>query len=577
MKSDGFSRLTTVPSVAAQAKSEVAAALARCRSAFVSVGLFSALINVLMLTGPLFMLQIYDRVLPSRSVPTLIGLAVLVTALYAFQALLEGIRARVLVRIGESLDDSLSSRVCSLVARLPLLAREQGDGHRPVRDLDQIRSFLSGAGAAALFDLPWIPVYLGICFLFHPLIGIAAVVGGVLLFAITVSAELLTREPAKAVSELGAKRNAHLEASRRNAEVIQAMGMGSRLAHRWAAINDEYMRSHRKVSDVSGGLSTLSRGLRLLIQSIVLGIGAYLVIMQDASPGIIIASSILVSRALSPVELAVANWKGFVAARQARARLTKILALIPAVGVPLELPRPCHALTVETVSAVPPSDRRVVLQDIAFELKAGDALGVVGPSASGKSSLARLLVGVWQPVRGKVCLDGASLDQWSPEVLGHYVGYLPQAVELFDGTVVENIARFGRDPDSNAVLAAAKAAGVHDLILNLPDGYETEIGDAGLMLSAGQRQRIALARALYGDPFLVVLDEPNSNLDQEGDQALAAAIMGMRNRGAIAVVIAHRPSAIVACDKVIVLMNGRQQRLGPKHEVLREHIRPAAE
>ena len=551
--------------------------MARCRSAFVSVGVFSALINVLMLTGPLFMLQIYDRVLPSRSIPTLVGLAVLVTALYAFQAVLEGIRSRVLVRIGESLDDSLSSRVYSLVARLPLLTREQGDGPRPVRDLDHIRSFLSGAGAAALFDLPWIPVYLGICFLFHPLIGIAAVVGGVLLLVITVAAELLTREPAKAVAELGAKRDAQLEANRRNAEVVQAMGMGGPLARRWAKINDEYLRSHRRVSDVAGGLSTLSRGLRLLIQSIVLGIGAYLVIIQHASPGIIIASSILVSRALSPVELAVANWKGFVAARQARARLTKILALIPQTGVPLVLPRPRHALTVETVSAVPPADRRIVLQDVAFEAKAGDALGVIGPSASGKSSLARLLVGVWQPIRGNVCLDGARLDQWSPEVLGRYIGYLPQAVELFDGTVAENIARFGHDLDTNAVLAAAKAAGVHDLILNLSDGYGTEIGDAGLMLSAGQRQRVALARALFGDPFLVVLDEPNSNLDQQGDEALAGAIMSVRKRGGIAVVIAHRPSAIAACDKVIVLVNGRQQSFGPKHDVLRKYIRPATE
>lgn len=557
------------------ARSELAGALASCRSAFVSVGVFSALINVLMLSGPLFMLQVYDRVLPSRSIPTLIGFVVLVTVLYAFQALLEGIRGRVLVRIGASLDESLSSRVYSLVARLPLLARSQGDGLQPARDLDQIRTFLSGGGPAALFDLPWIPVYLGICFLFHPLIGIAAVVGGVILLIVTLSAEFMTREPTRTASELGAKRNAMLEASRRNAEVVHAMGMGGRLAERWTTTNAEYMQNHRRAADVSGGLSTLSRAVRLLVQSIVLGIGAYLVILQDASPGIIIASSILVSRALAPVELAVANWKSFVAARQSWARLAEMLKLIPVAGTPLELPKPQHGLQVDHVTAVPPAHRRVVLQDVAFELKPGSALGVIGPSASGKSSLARVLVGVWPPARGKVCLDGASLDQWSSEILGQHIGYLPQSVELFDGTVAENISRFETNSDPDAVLAAAKAAGVHELILNLPEGYETVIGEAGETLSAGQRQRVALARALYGEPFLVVLDEPNSNLDEEGDRALAGAIMSVRRRGGIVVVIAHRPSAIAAADLLLVLMNGRQQKFGPKEEVLRGLVRPA--
>lgn len=558
-------------------RSEIAQALARCRSALVSVGLFSALINMLMLTGPLFMLQVYDRVLPSGSVPTLVGLAVLTVALYAFQTLLEGIRARVLVRIGASLDESLSSRAYTLVAQLPLLARVQGDGLQPVRDLDQIRNFLSSAGPTAFFDLPWIPLYLGICFLFHPLIGIAAVVGGVILFAVTLAAELLTRDPARRVSALGAKRNANLEATRRNAEVVHAMGMGGRLCDRFASTNSEYLDVNRRVSDIGGGLGTLSRGVRLLIQSVVLGLGAYLVIMQDASPGIIIASSILVSRALSPVELAVGNWKGFVAARQSWARLSKTLEMIPTNGELLELPKPRKTLSVASASIVAPAGGRTILQDITFDLKAGDALGVIGPSASGKSSLARMLVGVWRPVRGNVCLDGAALDQWSSEILGRYVGYLPQSVELFDGTVAENIARFERDPSPEQVLGAAMAAGVHDLILSLPDGYETEIGESGVMLSAGQRQRVALARALYGDPFLVVLDEPNSNLDEEGDQALAAAIMSIRNRGGVAIVIAHRPSAIAACDQVLILINGRLQRIGPKNEILRGLVRPAAE
>jgi ATP-binding cassette, subfamily C, type I secretion system permease/ATPase len=397
-------------------------------------------------------------------------------------------------------------------------------------DLDSIRSFMSGSGPNAVFDLPWIPVYLGICFLFHPLIGTAALIGGLILFVVTLSAEFLTREPTRAASQLAASRNALLEASRRNAEVVHAMGMAGRLATRWTETNAEFIRTHRRASDVAGGLATLSRGLRLLIQSTVLGIGAYLVIQQHATAGIIIASSILVSRALAPVELAIANWKGFVAARQSRTRLAQLLAEIPAAGTPLQLPKPGHRLAVEQVTAVPPGVRRIVLQDVNFTLKAGNALGIIGPSASGKSSLARLIVGVWAPVRGKVCLDGASLDQWSQESLGRHVGYLPQNVELFDGTVAENISRFELAADSGAILAAAKAAGVHGLILSLPDGYDTQIGEAGEALSAGQRQRVPLARAPYGDPFLVVLDEPNSNLDEAGDQALAAAIQSLRER-----------------------------------------------
>ncbi|WP_371740599.1 type I secretion system permease/ATPase [Methyloligella sp. GL2] len=542
-----------------------------------SVGLFSALINVLMLTGPFFMLQIYDRVLPSRSVATLLGFAILVIILYTFQAILEGIRGRVLIRVGASLDEALSERVYSLISRIPLLSRgNAGDGMQPVRDLDQIRSFLSGSGMAAMFDLPWIPLYLGLCFLFHPLIGLAAVIGGALLFGITLLAEIMTRKPASQAAELGAARNALLEASRRNAEAVQAMGMGGRLASRWGETNRAYQQTQRRTYDVVGGLGTLSRMLRFLIQSIVLGIGAYLVIRQDASPGVIIASSILVSRALAPVELAIANWKGLVAARQAWARLKHMLAMLPSTGTPLALPKPEGALTVENVVAVPPGDAHIVVRDVSFALPAGNALGIIGPSASGKSSLARLLVGVWQPARGRVCLDGASLDQWTPESLGAHIGYLPQSVELFAGTVAENISRFETDADPDAVIAAAKAAGVHELILGLTDGYDTEIGEAGTVLSAGQRQRIALARALYGDPFLVVLDEPNANLDEEGDRALTAAIHSVRERGGVVVVIAHRPSALAAADLVLLLLNGRPERFGPKSKVLQGLVHPAA-
>ncbi|MFD0987927.1 type I secretion system permease/ATPase [Methyloligella solikamskensis] len=558
-------------------RSELAQALSQCRAAFVSVGLFSALINVLMLTGPLFMLQVYDRVLPSRSVETLVGFAILVIILYAFQAILEGIRGRLMSRIGTHLDESLSSRVYSIIAKLPFFARGQGDGLRPVRDLDQIRSFLSGGGPTAMFDLPWIPVYLALCFLFHPLIGIAALAGGAVLFVITILAEYMTRRPTAAAAELAASRNGLLEATRRNAEAVHAMGMADRLNDRWSEVNAGYLEHQRRAYDVASGLSTLSRALRLLIQSVILGLGAYLVIHEQASAGVIIASSILVSRALAPVELAVANWRSFVGARQSWKSLEQMLTMIPARQAPLALPRPEEILAVEGVSTTPPASPRIVLRDATFALKAGDALGIIGPSGAGKSTLARTLVGVWPALRGRISLDGAALDNWSAEDLGRHIGYLPQGVELFDGTVAENISRFDPEASPDAILSAAKSAGVHELILSLPAGYDTIIGESGEALSAGQRQRVALARALYGDPFLVVLDEPNANLDEAGDQALTTAIASVRERGGIAVVVAHRPSALAATNLVLLLVEGRIERFGPKEKTLRGLVRSATE
>src|SRR6478672_5424996 len=554
---------------------ELADALRRSRSAFLGVGLLSGLINILMLTGPLFMLQIYDRVLPSHNIPTLVGLAILTAGLFLFQGILDAIRGRVLMRIGGAINDELSGRAYDVVARLPLKTRGSGDGLQPIRDLDQIRSFLSSAGPSALFDLPWMPLYVGICFLFHPLIGIAAAIGALILIVLTIAVEAVTRAPAKAAVGFAATRHALLEASRRNAEVMQAMGMAGAMSARFSTVNDDYQRSHRHASDRASVLAATSRVMRLVLQSSVLGLGAYLVINQEATAGVIIASSILMSRALAPVELAIANWKGFVAARQARRRLSEMLTMLPPGRQPLSLPKPEVALSVESVSGTPPGDGRVVVQDIAFALKGGAGLGIIGPSAAGKSSLARLIVGVWQPVRGKVRLDGAALDQWSPEHLGRHIGYLPQDVELFDGTIAQNISRFEAEPDASAIIAAAKSAGVHELVVRLPEGYDTRIGEAGAALSAGQRQRVALARALYGDPFLVVLDEPNSNLDSEGEEALTAAILGVRSRGGIAIVIAHRSSALAAVDQVLVLNQGRQQVFGPRDEVLQKVVRPA--
>jgi ATP-binding cassette subfamily C protein len=533
-------------------------------------------VSVLYLTGSFYMLEVYDRVLPSRSVPTLVALSFIAGGLYAFQGILDLIRGRILARIGVSLDQALHRRVYDALLRVPLKTRAQGDGLQPLRDLDQIRSFLSSAGPTALFDLPWMPLYLAICFGFHFWIGVAALGGAILLVSLTLITEYKTRGPARDTVASAMVRNTLAEAGRRNAEVVHAMGMSGRVASRWSEANARYMQIQQRTADVAGGLGAVSKVLRMLLQSAVLGIGAYLVINQQATAGIIIASSILTSRALAPVELAIAHWKGFVGARQSWRRLHELLRALPRRDDTMELPRPASALAVEGASVVPPGLQRIVVQDVTFTLTAGNALGVIGPSASGKSSLARLLVGVWVPVRGKVRLDGAALEQWDPEALGRHIGYLPQDVELFSGTVADNIARFASDPDPETVIAAANAANVHDLILRLPEGYETQIGEGGTSLSAGQRQRIALARALYGDPFVVVLDEPNSNLDAEGEQALTQAILGVRARRGIAIVVAHRPSALAGCDLVLVMADSRVQAFGPKDEVLNKVLqRPA--
>lgn len=535
----------------------------------------SGVVNVLALTGSFFMLQVYDRVIPGRSVPTLIGLAVFAGTLFVFQGVLELIRSRLLVRIGMALDAQLSGQVYTALMHLPLRTKLAGDGLQSLRDLDQVRSFLSSAGPIALFDLPWMPLYLAICFLFHFWIGMTALAGAVILFSLTLFAEARTREPARRANGQAAARNTLAEATRRNAEVLQAMGFGTRIAERWSSVNAEYLNTNAKASDLAGTLGTLSKVLRMMLQSGILAIGAYLVIHQQATAGIMIASSIMMSRALAPIELAIAHWKGFVTARQAWARLTQLLALLPKTTTSVSLTAPISALAVEGLSVTPPGEPRVVVQDVTFALEKGAGLGIVGPSASGKSSLVRTIAGIWLPVRGTVRLDGATLDQWSPEELGNHVGYLPQDVQLFDGTIAENIARFEPGAPSDKILEAARAAGVHDLVIHLPEGYETRIGEAGSALSAGQRQRVALARALYGDPFLVILDEPNSNLDAEGEAALTEAIQGVRARGGIAVVVAHRPSALASLDQILVMANGRIQVFGPKNDVLNKVTRPA--
>ena len=552
----------------AKPRSELGEALDACRSTFWAIGVFSAMSNILMLTGSIFTLEIYDRVLPSRSVSTLIALLALAAGLYGALGLLDLVRGRVMVRIGNWLDEAVSERVYDAVVRLPLIIGNRGEGIQPLRDLDSIRTFLSGLGPIAFFDLPWIPFYLAICFAFHPYIGLTALVGAVVLVSLTLLTELMMRRPGKDVAEYARVRNLLAEASRRNSEAITAMGMGRRLARRWRETNQQYVTANRVASDVGGGLGAISKVLRMGLQSLLLGVGALLVINQQATAGVIIAGSILGARALAPVDLAIANWKGFVAARQAWERLNKLLIALPPTAALMRLEAPAHALVVENATATPPGEQKIVAQDISLKLEAGHGLGIIGPTASGKSSLARLLVGVWRPVRGRVQLDGASLEQWSPEVLGQHIGYLPQDVELMAGSVAQNISRFEEDADPNVIIAAAKAAGVHDLIVGLPGGYETQVGEHGAALSAGQAQRVALARALYQDPFLVVLDEPNANLDSEGDEALTKAILGVRARGGILVVVAHRPSAITGVDLILVMNKGRMQHFGQKEEIL---------
>jgi len=558
--------------------SEVDAALKECRGAFGAVAVFSAAVNILMLVGPLYMLQIYDRVLSSRSVPTLIALSVFLIGAYGFQAVLDLIRSRVVVRSAALLDRRLDSTVHRAVTRLAVQSRQPAEAHQPVRDLDQIRTFLTSPGPIAIVDLPWMPLFLALCFLIHPWLGTVALGGVVMLLIMTFLTDRASRAPARVVMQGAGVRSAMVETDRRNSESAAAMGMTNVLANRWTKANANYIAAVERSSDVTGSYGSISKAIRLVLQSSMLGFGAYLVIQQELTAGSMIAASIMMGRALAPIEIAIANWKNFVAARQSLKRLSEMLGRMGPTVQRTELPKPSRSLDVEGLAVAPPG-APAVLANLSFRLAAGEVLGLIGPSGSGKSSLARTLLGVWTAARGTVRLDGAALDQWEPEQRGRHIGYVSQAIELFDGTIAENISRMAPAPDPEAVLRAAQAAGAHELILRLPGGYDARIGDAGVALSAGQRQRIALARALYGEPFVVVLDEPASNLDGEGESALTKAIQGAKARGAIVIVIAHRRSALAVCDKVMIVANGGQQAFGPRDEVLRRlmpQLAPAA-
>jgi ATP-binding cassette, subfamily C, type I secretion system permease/ATPase len=554
---------------------EVTAALRECRRAFAGVAMFSGVVNLLMLAGPLYMLQVYDRVLTSRSVPTLVVLSILLVGAYAFQGALDLIRSRVVVRAAALLDGRLAHAVHGAVINLAVGTKHRAEGPQPVRDLDQIRTFMTGNGPIAFIDLPWIPVFLFICALVHPWLGITATAGGIVLFMMTLLTERASRIPARGVAQDAGTRSAMVEANRRNAETITAMGMAGSLAQRWSAINNRYIAAAARLSDVAGSYGSLSKVLRLLLQSAMLGLGAYLVIGQELGSGAMIAASIMMGRALAPIETTIANWRAFVAARQSLGRLSEALTrAVPkrAADAPTTLPRPARSVAVEQLAVAAPGSATPIVRGVQFGLNAGEALGVIGPSGAGKTSLVRALVGLWRPLKGSVRLDGAALDQWDGELLGRHLGFVSQTVELFDGTIAENIARMSVAPDAEGVIRAARAAGAHDMILRLPSGYDTKVGEGGEALSGGQRQRIALARALYGEPFLVVLDEPNANLDTEGEGALHQAIVELKTRGAIVVLITHRPATLSACDRLLVLADGVQQGFGPRDEILRKLV-----
>jgi PrtD family type I secretion system ABC transporter len=552
---------------------DLAAAFDGFRGAILAVCVVSAVINLLALTGSLYMLQVYDRVLSSHSVPTLVSLSVFAFILYAFHGALDMLRSTASGRAAVLFDRRMARPVQVAVVHLPLKGTSRSTAQQPMRDLDTIRTFFTNGGPVAFLDLPWMPIYLVFVFLLHPLLGLMCLAGMLLIVLLTFLTERLSSNDVQASAYADAARKAVADANARNAETLQAMGFADRAIRRFERLNQNYLTLQSRASDVISNLTAISKFLRFTLQSAILGLGAYLTLRGQLTGGAIIAASIASSRALAPVEQVIAHWRSYLAARQSFHRLAKTLDALPVARQPLTLPPPTERLTLENVIVCVPGTERPVLFNVSFELRRGQALAIIGPSAAGKSSLARAITGVWPVLRGSIRLDGAELERWSTTELGRYIGYLPQDVTLFEGTIADNICRLEDEKDSHAIIAAAKAAGVHDMILNLPEGYETNVGPDGSALSAGQRQRVALARALFRDPFLVVLDEPNSNLDAEGENALTGAIKHVRDRGGIVLVIAHRPAALNAVDHVAMISAGRLTTFGPRDEVLKTVLR----
>jgi PrtD family type I secretion system ABC transporter len=540
------------------------------RGLFVFLFSMSGIINILALTGSFYMLQVYDRALTSGSVPTLLALSALAIGLYFFQGLFEVLRSQILVRLGARLDKKIAPLAHRVAIDMPRFGFSNAEALERCRDVDTVRGFLGSQGPVALFDLPWMPIFLVFAYCLHPMLGALTFAGAFVLALMTIATEIMTRRLSSATHQAVILRNAVADSNARNADILKAMGVCGRAVTRFNEANGEHLVLQTRTSDISVTFGSISRVLRMILQSAVLGLGAYLTLLGELSAGAIIAATIASSRALTPIDLAIGNWKGVVAARTAYRRLRETVIALAEADEPIELPPPHASFKVEKITVAAPSSGRVLLSDVGFELRAGDALGIVGPSGGGKTTLVRALTGIWPVLRGSVRLDDAELTQWNEEVLGGYVGYLPQDVALLDATVEENISRLAEERDAPAVVKAAKAAGVHEMIVRLPEGYQTQLGPQGASLSAGQRQRIGLARALYGDPFLVLMDEPNSNLDGEGEAALTEAIWNIRKRKGIAIVIAHRPSALVAVDLIGVVQNGKLTAFGPKQEVLRQ-------
>ncbi|MEE4454453.1 type I secretion system permease/ATPase [Novosphingobium resinovorum] len=532
--------------------------------------LFSAVFNVLLLSGSFFMLLVYDDVLASRSGATLSGLLLMVTIAYGFQGAVDVIRSRVLLHTGAQADQRLCDRLYDIISRYEQEVGPMPSGAAPVRDLDLVRSFITGPGPLALLDLPYVAMFLLILTIFHWALGLATLAGVLVMVALMVLGDRRTRAPALQAAAVGAARFAMAEDIRRNGEVLRVLGMSGRRRDSWDRVSLNLIAAYDDLAGVSGRTQVLGKAFRLFLQSFVLAVGAFLVIDNDATGGVIIAGSILSARALMPVEQTIGQWKPMTEASQAWRRLTSLLERVPPLQAPMPLPRPQTSLEVQAVVCGPPGRQKITVANVSFRLAAGEALAVIGHSGSGKSSLMRAITGAWPLLRGAVRLDGAALDQRDPVQLGRDIGYVPQAIELFEGTIAQNIARFEVNADPEAIIAAARAADVHDMIVAMPGGYEYALGGpGGGGLSGGQKQRIALARALYGEPFLIVLDEPNSNLDAAGEDALLGAIATAKQRGAIVIVVGHRPTIFAQVDHIMIMAEGQVVQMGERAEMLK--------
>ncbi|GJM12045.1 MAG: peptidase [Pseudohongiella sp.] len=546
---------------------ELEAALRDVKSYFISAAVFSAAVNALMLVPVIYMLQVYDRVMSSGSLSTLTMLTILLIALLCAMGGFEWVRSMILISASNRIEKNLRKRVSEASFRMSLLNGGLGNNSIALSDLTSLRQFLTGPGLFSFFDAPWFPIYVGVMFLFHFWFGVSAIIAGIVMIALAYANEKSTSQRIKDANVLSAQASAQLNGSLRNAEVIAAMGMADDIRDRQEVLSDKVLILQTEASRKSGVITNITKSFRMIVQSLLLGLGALLALQQEISPGMVIAGSLLLGRALAPIDMLVGSWKGFSVARAQYERLGQLLEQVPATRDTMSLPPPEGKLTAEQVVVVPPGSQAAVVRGVSLELNAGETLGIVGPSASGKSSLARALLGIWPAYSGKVRLDGADISTWNRSELGPYIGYLPQDIELFDGSISENICRFS-EIDPEKIVAAAKLAGVHDLILRLPQGYDTVIGGAGGTLSGGQRQRIGLARAVYGNPKFLVLDEPNSNLDDQGEKELVEAILRIKQKGCTVIVISHRTMVLHAVDKILVMKDGLAVSFGARDQVL---------